>query len=358
MYTQGILLDHPHLYQVITPAEYLIPAIYYISIRMHIYGQKSLKKTDVLFFLPVFIQLIDFMPFYMLGAAEKKIILQHDIAHTGIVSTQDVGYLPAYFHVGIKYLYAGILCKVLWVKFFLQHKKSTEPELTKMEKWTIFNMSVFSIGIVSPVLLYLLRDTNITYPYFYSTFFTVIVFGIFFNLSISPEILYENILKPQKPIEVVPYEVNFTSFKTQHLLEEDISEFENEEAELEIEQKKFQLEKDLLESYKVKIESFLIHEKPFLKPGYSLSDLSSDLNIPKHHLSMTFTAAFNSRYNDLLNNYRIEYAKKLISDKSNEHLTLEAIATESGFNSRVTFIRAFTKLTGMNPSDFNKDIKV
>ena len=35
---------------------------------------------------------------------------------------------------------------------------------------------------------------------------------------------------------------------------------------------------------------------------------------------------------------------------------LEAIAEESGFNNRNTFTVAFKKVTGLNPSEFLKDI--
>lgn len=40
--------------------------------------------------------------------------------------------------------------------------------------------------------------------------------------------------------------------------------------------------------------------------------------------------------------------------ENNEHhaKTLEAIATESGFQNRVTFFRAFKKCTGMVPSEY------
>lgn len=349
-----IVLKYPHLYQILTPTEYLIPPVFYISIRTHFLRQNLLKKFDWLFFLPVLFQVIDFLPFYLKSAEEKRTIVEQVLNHTGIFPTQDVGYLPPYLHVTLKFIYAFILNVVIWAKFKRYIKGKDKTALTAIEKWSTFSMVAFGIATLSPFFIFFLKDSAITYPYFFTTFFTIIIFGMIVNLALKPELLYGSNLNLSKP-ETSPYEVNFTSFKNEDFIKEEEIEFELEEV---IEQKKFQLEKELLEEYKLRIEKFLKEKKPFLKPGYSLGDLSSDLNIPKHHLSMTFNAEFNVRYNDLLNTYRIEYAKSLILDKSKVHLTLEAIALESGFNSRVTFIRAFTKLVGMSPSDFNKDISV
>jgi AraC-like DNA-binding protein len=40
-----------------------------------------------------------------------------------------------------------------------------------------------------------------------------------------------------------------------------------------------------------------------------------------------------------------------------KHKKLEAIAGESGFNNRNTFTSAFKRVTGMNPSDFLRNMK-
>ena len=62
------------------------------------------------------------------------------------------------------------------------------------------------------------------------------------------------------------------------------------------------------------------------------------------------------RYTDLVNQYRIEEACRLI--ESNSHYNLEAIAYEVGFNSKSTFYATFKKIKGTTPSRFRPAQKV
>jgi AraC-like DNA-binding protein len=353
LFESRIVLKYPHLYEILTPAEYFIPATLYLYIRAN-FHKYVLKKFDWLFFLPAIFLVIDFLPFYMLDKEEKRMIIEQALNQTNILPRHDVGFFPAYFHIVFTFIYGFVLNVDLWVKFKQYVKLKGNAKLTEIDKSTQLFLTVFSLAPLALVLVYFLKDTSITYTYIFTSLLTIPILGLILYLMLNPKLLYGKSIEWTNP-ETYPFEVNLSDFNAHASIEEDKSEVVPEE---ESEQKKFELGKELLVAYKEQIETFLEQEKPFLKPGYALGDLSSDLNIPKHHLSITFNVEFNTRYNDLLNRYRIEYAQALILDKSMEHLTLEAIAMESGFNSRVTFIRAFTKLTGMTPSDFNKDISV
>jgi len=54
----------------------------------------------------------------------------------------------------------------------------------------------------------------------------------------------------------------------------------------------------------------------------------------------------------LINFYRIEEAKNLLSSEKAKQMTIEAIGSDSGFNTKSAFYRAFKKHTGLTPSDF------
>ena len=47
----------------------------------------------------------------------------------------------------------------------------------------------------------------------------------------------------------------------------------------------------------------------------------------------------------------------MITNGEWEHKTLEAIASEAGFNNRNTFTTAFKKETGQNPFEYLKEVK-
>ena len=59
-----------------------------------------------------------------------------------------------------------------------------------------------------------------------------------------------------------------------------------------------------------------------------------------------------SSFFDLVNDYRIEYAKTLLEKYQDQKVTVIAIAMESGFNSKTSFYLQFRKRTGTTPAKF------
>jgi len=98
-------------------------------------------------------------------------------------------------------------------------------------------------------------------------------------------------------------------------------------------------------------------KKPFLQHGYSLRQLSEETRIPLHHLSAFINKHYKMNFNDFINEYRVAYCKEKLLNGECKHKKLEAIAGESGFNNRNTFTSAFKRVTGMNPSDFLRNMK-
>ena len=104
-------------------------------------------------------------------------------------------------------------------------------------------------------------------------------------------------------------------------------------------------------------ESLLIlfeHELPYLNKQLSIDYLADKLNTKPHYLSQTFTGELKENFNDFVNRYRIEYSKNLLKSSEYQHLKIEAIAEESGFNNKVTFYKAFSKFENTTPSKFRK----
>ena len=96
--------------------------------------------------------------------------------------------------------------------------------------------------------------------------------------------------------------------------------------------------------------------KPFLKPGYSINDLSKETGIPLHHLTALLNKGYNERFNDFINKLRLDYMVKFFKPEW-ERLTLEGIGREVVFNSRTTFYNTIKKNTGLSPSAFFENRK-
>jgi YesN/AraC family two-component response regulator len=105
------------------------------------------------------------------------------------------------------------------------------------------------------------------------------------------------------------------------------------------------------------LNDFFSLRRPFLRPGYTLRDLSSDVRIPLHHLSAFINQYYGVHFNDFINRYRVDYFKEMIYSNEWKVKKLEAIAEESGFSNRNTFTIAFKKINGQSPSEYIRRIR-
>jgi AraC-like DNA-binding protein len=92
--------------------------------------------------------------------------------------------------------------------------------------------------------------------------------------------------------------------------------------------------------------------QPFLDPDLTLVKLSAVLNISSNQLSQAINEKTGMNFNDYVNQYRIDYAKKLLTSPDYQKFTIDAIAMEAGFNSRSPFYNAFKKATGITPRQY------
>jgi len=87
-------------------------------------------------------------------------------------------------------------------------------------------------------------------------------------------------------------------------------------------------------------------KKVFLNPKLSLKKLSMMIETNQTYLSNVVNRYFGCNLNELVNSYRIEYAKELLSVGG---CGPENIATKCGFASRSPFYASFKKIVGMTP---------
>ena len=93
-------------------------------------------------------------------------------------------------------------------------------------------------------------------------------------------------------------------------------------------------------------------DKLYLKPDFSLYDLSNRLEMHKNYVSYIINDVFKVNFFMFINNYRIEEAKKMLIDSRFNHLSIEGIAQNAGFKSRNVFYPVFKKLVGMTPLQY------
>lgn len=107
-----------------------------------------------------------------------------------------------------------------------------------------------------------------------------------------------------------------------------------------------------MDKYEKQLYILMDKEKVFIDPLISLSSLAEKMEIPCHILSLLLNEKINKKFNDFINEYRIEEFKKLISLPSNKKYNIMALAYDAGFNSKATFNRIFKTYTGITPAEF------
>ncbi len=101
-----------------------------------------------------------------------------------------------------------------------------------------------------------------------------------------------------------------------------------------------------------RLQSLMKDEKLFTNSRLQVSDLVDKLSSNQKYISQSINQHFGSNFNDYLNSYRVDEAKKLIL--VHKHLSLHQIMQNCGFRSRSTFAAAFKKFSGMTPGEFRK----
>ena len=112
-----------------------------------------------------------------------------------------------------------------------------------------------------------------------------------------------------------------------------------------------------LEHYQKKLTQLMQIEQPFLDSGLSLRRLAARLVLPPNHLSQLLNVGFHQNFAEYVNHYRLETFKSKLLDPANQHLTLLALAFDSGFNSKTVFNTYFKKKMGMTPRAYLKIMK-
>ena len=100
------------------------------------------------------------------------------------------------------------------------------------------------------------------------------------------------------------------------------------------------------------LQTLMEGDQLFKDASIKLPIVADKIKTSPHRLSQYLNDNLNKSFNQYINEYRIEAAKELIIEK--DHLTLEAIGYEVGFNSRSTFYAAFKKYTGLTPAAYKK----
>lgn len=104
-----------------------------------------------------------------------------------------------------------------------------------------------------------------------------------------------------------------------------------------------------------RIHKIMVEGQIYRDNSLSLDTLSQKLEVTRETVSRAINRTTGKNFTRFLNEYRVKEAVRILSTGRNHTVNFDELAEQVGFNSRVTFHRAFKQLTGLPPAEFKKN---
>ncbi|MBO3699785.1 AraC family transcriptional regulator [Roseivirga sp. E12] len=99
-----------------------------------------------------------------------------------------------------------------------------------------------------------------------------------------------------------------------------------------------------------KIKATIMEDELYKDPDLKMPALAKMVGLTSHQFSAFINEQLGQNFAQLVNSFRVEIAKDLL--RRQQHLTVEAIGFDCGFNSPSTFHTTFKKATGQTPAAY------
>lgn len=107
-----------------------------------------------------------------------------------------------------------------------------------------------------------------------------------------------------------------------------------------------------------KIKQAFEEKKLYRDPDLTIDKLSETIKCQSYLVSLVINEKFQKSFPELINSYRIEEAKKRLESEKAQHLSIESIAYDSGFNSLSSFYASFKKFSSKTPAEYRKQFQM
>lgn len=310
----------------------------YFYVRAVLTDKTHIKGWDYLYFTPFFIVLLNILP-YSISPWQEKLNFAHEVhEHFDYIHQISFPLIPftAYFLlravVSLLFVYmAGmIVLKSIRKNMFNASRTLITWLIICLVAVAILNVSMIFLTIKSLLTnnLVLVPDEQRNGLVFLASLMSCLTISIFFFPKIlyglnssSGDITLANVLELNQNIS--------RTSKSADISKERLMEID-------------------------RIVEIYLPRKSYLIPGFSLSDLVKDLDIPLHVLSVYFNNYKGLTFVAWKNQLRISEAVHMMHTGKAESHTLESVGEACGFRSRSNFIQAFKAQTGESPSEYLK----
>ena len=353
LYSKSVFLIELLLlgFAIVFPPLYLIGPVLYWYVRSVLTDNYRLKRKDIWHLAPMIIYLLAALPFTFVPLSEKISAANEVVNDVGYIQYFKATFLSDIFSVPAIYLSRPVLILaytiwaiVLWIRYTANKKLSSVFSSQHfMKVWISVLLGTLLILLISHILL-IIRVFELNFSELALALGVLRILSVagLIGLLISP-FFFPSIIYglPQVP------ELTGTSHKIAKKTNGNSGDLTKTNSHLET---------DYLNSIGQKAESYMIENQPYLQPHFNINQLAVEINVPLHHLGYYLRQIKKQSFTEYRNTWRIEHAKKLMMEGKQNDLTLEAIASLSGFSNRNSFRATFQKIEGIPPSAFASSV--
>jgi len=321
--------DFPILGMIISMTLYLGAPLLFLYIKSSIYNDFKLRKVDSLHLLPFVIMNLLLIPYYYLVHFNRELAPQNaEIIFEEII--MPVNYVA--IHVQLtSYLIASYVLLHRYNKLYFENFSNSESYKYKYLMQLIIIIFILDIiSLVKNVLMFNMR--GIIYEYtlgIVNLMALIMVCWIVIKALQSPE-LYKGINSKLRSVSEILKENKKHKTGEETIVDESSNKVIS------------------------KIKTHMEEDAPYKDASLSLDELARQVKISSKELSVLINHIMGLHFFDFVNEYRINHAKQILSDKDQSDLTVLEILYEVGFNSKSSFNTEFKKRTGLTPTVYRK----
>lgn len=328
-----IFRTYPHLLGTFSRLIYLVFPLLFLYVKYLVSKHKRFNSIDLLHFSPFLLSILVYVDFYFQSAENKLILIQSIKGYYYVIYLIGEEVLVVQ---GIVYSILAILLLKRYRREIQHHQSNTDKVLIKGSFFGIIVLLIsWIIGSVAVNLAIFTIEVSIDLFIFVYLLIVITIYWISYYAIKSPEIF------KLERTELYPSN-------------NDIPTIEESNDDTTSETKPIIWSEQEIETMKNNMINYIEKNKPYQEPDLSLQDLSTQLNMSRHHLSALINRKQKKNFYEFINTYRIEEVKNLIVDPENKDQKIMSLAYDAGFNSKATFNRIFKQFTNMTPSQYKE----
>ncbi len=316
-----LIRNYPNFSQSYRPLPFLIWVVFYYYTRAMTTPGFHFQAKDSVHLLPFGLYTLYLLPYFLSDKASKLQTISAPIPlHY---------YLAVIVQTALLFYYLKLSFNVLKA-----HEQNLKTNFSNLEKnklaWLKHLLLAFGViwGAAFVKAFFLAPSpADFVIP---PILLCLVIYAIGFYALKQPAVFFDTFLETDEQASLLSPLKQATKYKSSGLTPEDIS------------------------SYKKRLVEYLESEKSYLSSELNLKNIAEHLNIPPHQLSQVINTGTKGNFYDLINSYRIQEAKRQLTDPNKQEETILAIAYEVGFNSKSAFNSAFKRYTDMTPSQYKK----